>query len=214
VNERRAWIMVIGLAIGLAGYYLPWYSHPTAGFTMNAFDLAEWTSLHPAVRGESPAMLTSFLLRFPFLALLAGMLLVSNDLPDRRGRWMLRVGVLLIALRFLPPSDFLSSAHDDPNYRQMALFSAMLFLAAGGTPLLYRFRGVQTGAVIALLIGGVLAGWWGLTKAATLLDNFEIDIRVGPGLWVLTVISALMVLAELARMLPHLSRFAGAGQAS
>ncbi len=68
--RRPGWVLVC-LAFALIGYHLAWYTHPTAGFTTNAFDLAEWASLHPAVRSSSPPMLTSFLLRLPLIMLVA-----------------------------------------------------------------------------------------------------------------------------------------------
>ena len=35
------------LIIGLCGYLLPWIVAPSSAMTLNAYDLAEWTSLHP-----------------------------------------------------------------------------------------------------------------------------------------------------------------------
>ena len=77
---RRGWLIFAGLILATVCYYLPWYTHDTAGFTTNAFDLAEWSSLHPAVRSSSPPMLTSFLLRFPQVMLIVALALAANRL--------------------------------------------------------------------------------------------------------------------------------------
>lgn len=182
MTSRRTWMILIGLVLGLVCYNLPWYTHSTAGFTMNGFDLAEWSSLHPAVRSSSPPMLTSFLLRAPLLALVAALALVSNRLHDPRMRWVLRGLAAVCALRFVPPADFFSSATNDPNYRQMALLSALSFVAVVVATLLYRVpeRG-QLGLAAVIMLAGTAAGWAGLSRSKLLLDNFEIVVRVGPG---------------------------------
>lgn len=189
---------VIGLALALVCIYAPWYTHSTAAFTLNAFDLAEWASLHPAVRASSPALLTSFLLRAPQLTLVAALALLANGFGDARARWLLRAAALLIALRFLPPREFFGSAASDPNFRQMMLLTALsmgsvlaAILAQGLAP---RWRGLLVTTLLAL---GVGAGWWGLARAHTLLDNFEIAVSVGVGAVGYTASSALVALLGL-----------------
>jgi uncharacterized membrane protein len=178
--SRRVWLVLAGLVLALACYYLPWFTHSTAGFTMNGFDLAEWSSLHPAVRSTS--MLTSFLLRAPLLAVIAALALIANRLPDPRARWVLRALVVLIALRFIPPADFFRAAREDPNYRQMALFTVLSGIAIVAALTLYRVPGRwQAALLVLLLLAGTAAGWWGLARAKLLLDNFEIAVKVGPG---------------------------------
>ncbi|MBN1203061.1 MAG: hypothetical protein JXJ20_14520 [Anaerolineae bacterium] len=179
---RRTWLAIVCLLLALIAYYLSWFTHETAAFTMNAFDLAEWSSLHPAVRSSSPPMLTSFLLRAPQLALVLALALAANQLPDPRGRWVLRLGAGLLALRFMPPTDFFSGATDDPNYRQMALLAA---LASGGIVAALLLTRVplrwQCWLLAGILTGGMVTGWAGLSRAKTLLDNFEIDVQTGTG---------------------------------
>ncbi len=189
---------VIGLALALVCYHAPWYTHSTAAFTLNAFDLAEWTSLHPAVQASSPALLTSFLLRAPQLALILALALHANGFGDARVRWLLRAAALLVTLRFLPPREFFGSAASDPNFRQMMLLTG---LGIGGVlvvllaeKLAQRWQGALVALVLAL---GVGAGWWGLARAHTLLDNFEIAVSVGVGAVGYTVFSALVAVIGL-----------------
>ncbi len=155
---------------------------------MNGFDLAEWTSLHPAVRASSPTLLTSLLLRMPHVMLAFALALAANGLTDARMRWIVRAVAVLLALRMVPPMEFFTETRDDPNYRQMALMTVM-GLAAVGTALVTPKRW-QMLALASTLIIGVVAGWMGLTRSAELLDNFQIITKIGPGIIGLTVFSA------------------------
>lgn len=183
-----------GFLLALVCFHLPWYSHASAAFTMNAFDLAEWASIHPAVRSSSPPMLTSFLLRLPLVMLAAALALAINLLPDARWRWLGRAVAALLLVRLIPPSDFFGDARDDPNYRQMLLLFtlgvALLVTSLAARRLHDHF---QAALGAGLLVVGVLAGWWGLSRAGTLLDNFAVNVDVGPGVWGMTLATAATV---------------------
>lgn len=196
---RWAGWLLGGLIVALVCYHLPWYAHDTAGFTMHGYDLAEWTSLHPAVRGSSPPMLTSFLLRAPLWALLAGLALAANRLDDPRGRWIVRAGVLLVALRFVPPKDFFTTATGDPNYRQMMLLALLSAVSVAAAVLLVRVSDrVQTVLLLVVVIVGLVSSWWGLSRAGQLLHDFEIDVRIGAGFAGYTLFLVALVLVLLA----------------
>ncbi len=192
--QRAGWLLA-GLLLALGCYHLPWYAHDTAGFTMHGYDLAEWASLHPAVRGSSPPMLTSFLLRAPLWALLAALALTANGLRDPRVRWIVRVGVLLLALRFVPPKDFFTTATDDPNYRQMLLLALLSAASVGGAMLFARAPSrLQTALLQVVLVLGIISSWWGLSRAGQLLHDFEIDVRAGAGFAGYTLLLVALVL--------------------
>jgi hypothetical protein len=198
VASRRAWLILACLVLTTACYYLPWFTHPTAGFTMNAFDLAEWASLHPAVRSSSPPMLTSFLLRVPLLALVVAFALAANKLADPRLRWLMRAIAVLPLLRFVPPADFFTSATGDPNYRQMALLTGLgIGLVVVSIPLRRMAARWQDWLSGVALLGGVSSGWWGLSRARLLLDNFEIAVKTGPGILGLSLVSAVVIVLIL-----------------
>lgn len=179
---RGWWLGLVALGLALTCVYLPWYVHSTAAFTLHAYDLAEWASLHPAVRAESPALLTSLLLRLPQVALVLVAAILANGGRDARLRVVIRGVALLVALRYLPPREFFGSAIADPNYRQMAILSAVgvggVVLAATGRRVPPRW---QITVAVGVLFIGVIAGWWGLWRAYPLLDNFQIDVRIGSG---------------------------------
>lgn len=189
--KRAGWIIVCVVA-GVVCYLLPWTDHSTAGFTMNGFDLAEWSSLHPAVRSSSPAMLTSFLLRAPLVALAAVLALGAQALPHARLRWLVWCGAAGLVLRMIPPAEFFTGETGDPNYRQMLLLSVVGFgLVAAAIPLRALPDGVRRGWVAVLWVAGTAAGAAGLSRAWTLLDNFEIDVTVGAGIIGFVGVSAL-----------------------
>jgi hypothetical protein len=200
VASRRAWLILAGLVLAMVCTYWPWFTHETAGFTMNAFDLAEWASLHPAVRSSSPPMLASFLLRAPQLALVFAFALAANRLVDPRVRWLLRGIAMLPLLRFLPPAEFFTSATGDPNYRQMALLAGLgIGLVMLSIPLHRMRTRWQDWLSSVVLLGGVVSGWWGLSRTRLLLDNFEIAVKTGPGIVGLTFVSAGVILLILGR---------------
>jgi uncharacterized membrane protein YhaH (DUF805 family) len=188
---RRVWWVIVVLIVAMACYALPWYVHDTAAFTTNAFDLAEWASLHPAVRSSSPPMLTSFLLRFPQVMLVFALALAANGLHDARSRWIWRAVAVIPALRFFPPSDFFTIASADPNYRQMLLLFGLCAGSVLAAILLERAaERWQSALLVAALAAGVIAGWWGLSRAGVLLDNFEIGVTIGAGVIGLSLAAA------------------------
>ena len=61
------------LALAIIGYLLPWVITPAQSLSMGAYDLAEWTSLHPVVRQTLPFLWATLALRIP-LAILGTLL--------------------------------------------------------------------------------------------------------------------------------------------
>ena len=57
-----------------------------------AYDLAEWTSLHPSVRSGNPALLTALLLRVPLACL--GLIICMGFLQKTLG--IMRLAVLVV----------------------------------------------------------------------------------------------------------------------
>lgn len=194
MSSQRVLFFFTVLILALAGYYLPWYTHKTAGFTMNAFDLAEWSSLHPSVRSESPELVTTLLLRLPHLMIVAALALAANGLRDPRLRWIVRGAALALALRMAPPTDFFRTASDDPNYQQMALLTGFgLLLVVAALPLNRLSKRWLMWLIAALVVIGSGAGWAGLSRTDVLMDNFEINVRIGPGIILYTLATILLI---------------------
>lgn len=196
--KARVWWVLVGVLTMAVCYHIPWVTHDTAGFTMHGFDLAEWTSLHPAVRSSSPGLLTTLLLRVPLLAVVFALALVANSADDERMRWAIRICALLFAVRFIPPKEFFTSSSDDSNYRQMALLTLLSGAAVGVSLLIARLsQGVQKTLFVVVVVSGVVSGWWGLSRSGELFDNFELDVSYGIGIYGYTAAALLSVLVTL-----------------
>ncbi|MCC6613314.1 MAG: hypothetical protein IT320_07530 [Anaerolineae bacterium] len=189
--------------LGLLAAYalLPWAVHTTTALTGNAYDLAEWMSIHPAVRAE-PLMLTPLLLRLPLVCVAWWVVLQSEAHvgagyipPVRRQVPPLPriIIVVLIAIALLPPFEFLTSAPGDPNYQQQAMLAALALI--GGLALVW-LRGARAHheaplRVIQALIPlvGAGAGVWGTIRALGYWDGLSLTVGVGAGLIVFVILA-------------------------
>jgi hypothetical protein len=161
-------------------YMLPWLTNPGVGLSVNAYDLAEWTTLHPRSANQPPPMETAILLRVPLLILAwmsAQVLIIGSP---RQIRWWLGVGftgVLCVAL--MPPIEFFTSEPDNANFQQQfMLFLASiagLFLSISG--IIRRFR-YSIALLLSLSAAGI--GFWGMMRARDLMIGFSLPVDVAP----------------------------------
>ena len=169
----------IGLILIALGFYvLPWLINPGVGLTSNAYDLAEWASLHPEVRNQSPSLLTSLLLRLP-LVIFA--LMVALHIGITPKKHLAGIGLfLLLAVASLPPLEFLTVARNDPNYQQQfVLFLGALIL--GGVAISGLFNRWYWIEILTLGFVGIGASIWGLMQARHLMIGFSMPVAVGLG---------------------------------
>jgi hypothetical protein len=175
--------------IALIAYHLPWQVHPTAAFTLNAYDLAEYASIHPAARYSTFPLLAPLMLRLPLAALALMLILQSKPALSWETvlHWML---AMILIVRLLPPPEFFISARDDPNYRQQFALSAGTFVSAALLLAFTRDRPTaKRAALIAICAAGAAAGLigWGLASSPPLAAPVQ---NLGIGLGVpLTVLS-------------------------
>ncbi|MFN8448358.1 MAG: hypothetical protein U0521_07145 [Anaerolineae bacterium] len=163
----------LAAALLLIVYLFPWVVNPSASLTANAYDLAAWASVHPAVQAETPTLLTCLLLRLP-LACIA--LLVAFG--ARRSALSALV-VLVAVAALLPPLEFI---HDtgNPNYRQQAAL-ALLTLLAGGigvSGILPRYRGW---IAVGIALVGAASSALGLLRGYELMRGFGLETQIGVG---------------------------------
>ncbi len=175
--------------IALIAYHLPWQGHPSAAFTLNAYDLAEYASIHPAARYSTFPLLAPLMLRLPLAAL--ALILILQGRPalswETALHWAL---ALIIIMRLLPPPEFFTSARDDPNYRQQFALSAGTLISAALLLALTRDRPTaRRAALIAICAAGAAAGLigWGLASSPPLAAPVQ-NLGIGPGV-PLTVLS-------------------------
>ncbi|MBA3871717.1 MAG: hypothetical protein H0X30_21420 [Anaerolineae bacterium] len=166
------------LAVALVGYFLPWISTSASSLSLGAYDLAEWSSLHPVIRQTVPFLWTTLALRVP-LAIL-GILFATYISKTFHRRYIAIICLLVAAIALLPPLEFFTAYRDDPNYRQQFILALMTVVI--GIPAIFgQPKKFQKGLLIALSILGVLASAIGLYQAQKLMQGFELHIAIGLG---------------------------------
>ncbi len=179
-------------ALLLTGYGLPWVTVPTiGGFTNSAYDLAEWVSIHPAIRSD-PFLVTPLLLRLPLVAM-AVYIAVSSE--RRSTIWARLIGVALIGIALLPPWEFFSGAFGDTNYQQSFLLgvSALTLGMAGLYVAGHRNSRLTLAARVGSLILGVAAGAIGLSSALPVLQSLGLGVQPGFGVMMYGAVNVLAI---------------------
>ncbi len=184
-DSRALFAGVFLLLFWISYAALPWLTTPTAaGLTFSGIDFAEWSSLHPAIRAESPALLTSMLLRLPpvfalWIAALNATVFASGGMI----RWLVLVAVTVSLVALMPPLEFFTAgwARNDPNYEQQFTMMIVAVIGSGiaASGLLTKFRAILL-ALIAL--AGLLTSIVGFQRTYGLIDEFGISAAFGPGL--------------------------------
>ncbi len=195
INSPGNGVLVI-LLLALAGYLLPWVTAPNAAMTLNAFDLAEWTSLHPLQQGATPPLIVPLLLRAQLSILAALVMLWSTS---RNERFLAFLFVVLLSVSQLPPLEFLNNVAD-PNYRQLLFLAiATILLSTGlGFILPAQFRHF---VIFFLAITGIVTSLLGHSQAIELYQVTLEQGETGGGLWLIVVAYAAFSLNVLRRFL-------------
>ena len=168
------------LAAALLGASLPWINGGSASLQPGLLDFAEWLSLLPAIRINTPLMLPALFLRLSFLAL--GLLIALNT-PRVTAVWLKGVhliALLGIALALLPPVAFFTGTFDDTNYQQQfAVWLAYLILAPA---LLIARRWLPMPALrVAVALVAVVLSLWGLIWGWRVFLGYALALRLGTG---------------------------------
>ena len=153
-------------------------STPASSLNLGAYDLAEWSSLHPIVRQTTPFLWTSLALRVP-LAILGVLLAAYISKTFHRTSFAI-VCLLITAIALLPPLEFFTIYRDDPNYRQQFIL-ALLTLIIGLPVQIWESERPARLILIALCILGVLSSSTGLYQAQNLLQGFDLHPAIGSG---------------------------------
>lgn len=162
-------------------YLLPWVVNPAASLTPNGYELAEWTSLHPAVRGASPPLMTSLLLRLPLVCIALVVAFTT------RRSIVAAMFVLVVSAGLLPPE--LLQATGNPNSTQQGALALITLIGGmvGVSEILPRTRRWVASAIA--VVGGV-ACVVGLAQGVDLMRGFTLPAQIGIGGAVLAVVFA------------------------
>lgn len=189
MNNTKHLIPRILIICLLAGYLLPWIIAPTAPLTLNAYDLAEWTSLHPSQPHTTPALVVSLYLRIQLL--LIGLLIAINV----RKRWITVVGIMIIAIAQFPPLEFILSETSNINYQQQFYLSVGTAIIGIGLSYFSLTRCLSLwNAAIALV--GIITSTLGVAQTSDLLVMSLQQHSIGWGFFVVTVSYASLGLLE------------------
>lgn len=190
--------LLVSLLLALLAYLLPWVTAPNSAMTLNAYDLAEWTSLHPWQQQAMPPLIVPLLLRAQ-LAILALFAMLWSC--SRRQRFFASLFVVLLALSQLPPLEFLNNMND-PNYRQLLFLAlATIVLSTGlGLVLPARFR---TAVMIFLATVGIVTSLVGQSQAIALYRATLEQGEAGGGLWLTIAAYAAIILTGLRSLRPR-----------
>lgn len=178
--HKRPLLLLAVLLLGLAGYLLPWAVSSSAPMTLNAYDLAEWASLHPAQRQTTPPLLAPLLLRVQLVILTLILALSASGRPMRA---MSAAAVVVLALAQLPPFEYVYDIAN-LNYRQqfgLALASMIAGLAA--TRLANR-RIIRV-LLVVLPIAGIISVIAGVAQALEVYRLTQSVAGIGLGPWLL-----------------------------
>ena len=183
------WGILLTSLLGVVAVHMPWHNHAVAAFRLNAFDLAEWVSLHPTVRTENPTLWSSMLLRWPLLGLGWSMALSANHLRDERWQWIWRGVAVLVVLRLNPPLEFYQGSAGD-NEQQLGYLMLVGLLGIGlmlvGKLWLMRPY-FPVLLVIWLMIG--YTSWEGLRRATNVVKSLAIEVDYGGGFYLLLLLT-------------------------
>jgi hypothetical protein len=172
------------ILVALLAYVLPWLQNPGQALTLGGYDLAEWLSLHPGVRGQSPPYLASALIRLHLVLFAA---LITLWIPRRL--WpVTMLSVLLLVIAQLPPPEFVSQS-DDMNYQQQLGLAVTTLIVCG----VFAFLNGRTLATLIIAAVGVIASMWGLSQAREFMQVFALPAWVGVGAPLLALIYLVMI---------------------
>jgi hypothetical protein len=166
------------IALAFFAYLLPWSVNSNASMTHTAFDLAEWTSLHP--QAHDNLLLIPLSLRV--LPMLYVAFLATIPTPSRWLKWLQVSFAVVVSLGLLPPLEFFISGFADVNHRQQLVLATMTLMIC---PLfllnrqqLFRW---QSGLRLALIIAIAFAALIGLVTSRSLIEGFQLVPTIGAG---------------------------------
>lgn len=180
----RHGLIILALIAAFGAYHMPWVIHPVAAFTNNAFDLAEFMSLSPAVQAESPALYTSLVLRLPIILIAALLTLSGTQLQSEKAKWLTYALAVLLVLRLNPPTVYYPFGGGSFNDQQLgdmmfAGLASILVLIVVGRWLPPLFYAVSTVAGSLLTAAVAVTGY---SRSLDVIALLEIEVDLGGGL--------------------------------
>lgn len=177
------------LLITLVACLIPWVNTPSAALNLGAYDLAEWTSLHPTVRQTAPYLWTTFALRLPFATI---GILIADYLAHRINRYTSYTFLVITAAALLPPLEYFTIYRNDINYSQQFQIS-ILILILGVIFFNKRLDKRRPVLLMTLAVIGASASLYGLYQAMKIMSTFEVPVTFGAG-GILTLMNFILLI--------------------
>jgi hypothetical protein len=191
MSYKNTSILYICIIFGLVGYVLPWITTQTAPLTLGAYDLAEWTSLHPSQPHTMPVLVVPLLLRIHLVIIT---LIIALSAHTDKLRMLAIVAIIPLALGQLPPLEFLTIATDNINYQQQFILATISLIVGLALTIVKPTQFIPQ--INILLIGiGVISAGVGLQQAQILYTMSLQESSFGAGIIVLCL--AYLVIATI-----------------
>lgn len=198
----RRQIIILAFAIILAGYFLKWLPHPTAGLSFIGIDIGEWVKFLPEVRaGELGITRNAFYL--PPITLSLMMVGWSLQWPARRWQnWAFNILALLISMLSLPSIEAVVGEPTSEWLARILLVSLVVLAVAASYFSKFFSRKVLTKvqwfSFLALgLIGAIFPTVTYLMIREPVSNLLRESIGIGPGVWLNAVGHLLLVAISL-----------------
>lgn len=195
---RTNWrIWLIGIAL-IGAYTLAWVTATPSSLSLNAYDLAEWSNLHPQAQ---PALWQAAILRGQLLLIAALLALHRPQRLNSLAGLLFTAGMIALIIAQLPPVEFLRTQNDPNQQQQFALAatttlsSIILAIAAPRLP-----RRWLTAVICALALVTTLAAY---ISSLDLMDSYPIATHIGIGGVMYCVIWLGLLLLSLNTKEPH-----------
>ncbi len=179
--QKRPLLLVLLLLLGLSAYMLPWAVSSSAPMTLNAYDLAEWTSLHPAQRHSSPPLLAPLLLRAQLVILT---LILALPTSGRHWRAISALAVVALSVAQLPPFEYVYDIAN-LNYRQQFLLALVSLITGLAATRMANWRIIRM-LLVLLPVAGLVSVIAGVTQALEVYQLTQSVASIGLGPWLLS----------------------------
>lgn len=168
------------IILGLIGYCLPVWKVAFVGLNFNAFDLAEWSTLHPSVQFTSIPLVPALAFRIGligFISLLHLELLAIGVLGPVY--WLIAA---LAGIAMLPPIEALNHLSIDLNYRQQLSLSLATWIGLG---ICYVFKlGKNIWIRKVIVVVTAVSYITGIFTSKDLFTEIQVTVDSGIGLYV------------------------------
>ena len=192
MSHKNTLVLYLCVLLALVGYMLPWIVTPTAPLTLGAYDLAEWTSLHPSQLYTTPVLIVPLLLRIQLVIIT---LIIALAVQPKL-RIVAIIAIIPLSIAQFPPLEFLTVATNDVNYQQQFILATFSLIAGLVTAVFRPARFVPHILIVLVGIGVVTAGV-GLQQAQNLYTMSLQENSIGMGIMVLYLAYLTIILIQL-----------------